>query len=269
MNTAELVHLVLHDGLGQAELGDAVHQHAAGGVEGLEDGHLIAQLGQIAGTGQAGRAGAYHRHADAVGLGLGGHGVHVLSVPVGHKALQPADGHRLALDGADAAGLALALLGADAAADAGQGVGVGDDVVGRLEVPLGHLGDELGYADVHGAASHAGLVLAVEAAGGLLHGHLLGVAQGDLLEVVVADVGILFRHGNLLQTHIRHCSRLPSFSDPSSHGPAGRGGRRGAPSPRPPGRGRRSCGSSARQNPPRGRRNRGRPRRQTSSCRPR
>ena len=97
-------------------------------------------------------------------------GVDVLTVPVGHKALQTADGHRLTLDSTDAAGLALALLGAHAAADAGQGVGVGDDLIGGLEVALGHLGDKLGDADIHRTAAHAGLMLTVEAAGSLLHG---------------------------------------------------------------------------------------------------
>ncbi len=172
----ELVHLVLHDGLGQAELGDAVHQHAAGGVEGLEDGDLVAVLGQIAGAGQAGGAGAHHRHLDAIGLGLLRHGVDVLPVPIGHKALQPTDGHRLALDGPDAPGLTLALLRADTTADAGQGVGVGDNIISGLEVALGHFGDKLGDADVDRAAAHAGLVLAVEAACRLFHSHLLGVA---------------------------------------------------------------------------------------------
>ena len=82
-----------HDGLGQTELGDAVDQHAAGGVEGLENGDLIAHLGQVAGAGQAGGAGADHGDLVAVGLGLLRHGVqHVLAVPVGHEALQTADG---------------------------------------------------------------------------------------------------------------------------------------------------------------------------------
>src|SRR5699024_5038331 len=121
---------------------------------------------------------------------------------------QAANGHRLALDGPDAAGLTLALLGTHTAADAGQGVGVGDDLIGSFEVALGHLGDELRDANIHRAAAHAGLVLAVEAAAGLLHGHLGSVAQRDLLEVMVAYIGVLLRHGDLLQTHIRHCISL-------------------------------------------------------------
>ncbi len=51
----QAVDLLLHDGLGQTELGDAVHQHAACHVQSLVNGDLIAQLGQVAGSGQAGR----------------------------------------------------------------------------------------------------------------------------------------------------------------------------------------------------------------------
>ena len=64
---SQLLDLVGDDGLGQTELGDAVDQHAAGGVQGLEDGDVIALLGQVAGAGEAGGAGAHHGHLDAVG----------------------------------------------------------------------------------------------------------------------------------------------------------------------------------------------------------
>ena len=44
----QVVDLLLHDGLGQTELGNAVDQHAAGQMQGLVNRHLIAQLRQIA-----------------------------------------------------------------------------------------------------------------------------------------------------------------------------------------------------------------------------
>ena len=53
---AQVVDLLLDDRLGQPELGNAVHQHAARPVEGLEDRHLVAQQDQVAGHGQARRA---------------------------------------------------------------------------------------------------------------------------------------------------------------------------------------------------------------------
>ena len=119
----------------------------------------------------------------------------VSHVPVGHKPLQPADGHGLALDAPHALGLALALLGADAAGDGGQAVGIGDDLVGALEVSLGHLGDEFRNAHIDRAALHAHGVGTVQAAGGLLLGLLFGKAQRDLVEIVDALLRGLFGHG--------------------------------------------------------------------------
>ena len=100
----EAVHFLLDDVLGQAELGDAVEQHAAGRVEGLEDRDVVAVLDELARGGQAGGAGADDRDLLAgrrrgVGLrsGPGAPG------PVGDEALEVADGDRAALLGADAA----------------------------------------------------------------------------------------------------------------------------------------------------------------------
>ena len=55
-------HLLGHDGLGQTELRDAVHQHAAHLVQRLEHGDVVPLPGQVAGAGQAGGAGAHHSH---------------------------------------------------------------------------------------------------------------------------------------------------------------------------------------------------------------
>ena len=130
----QLLDLVGHNGLGQTEFRNAVYQHATGSVQRLEDGNGVALLGQVAGAGQAGGAGAHH--GDLVRRwkrAFSGHGVHVLPVPVGHKPLQAADGHGFALDAPNALALALALLGADPAGQGGQGVGRGDDFIGGLE----------------------------------------------------------------------------------------------------------------------------------------
>ena len=53
------------------------------------------------------------------------------------------------------------------------------------------MADELGDVDADGAAGLAGLVLAVDAALGLVHSHLGGVAQSHFLKILVADVGVL------------------------------------------------------------------------------
>ena len=199
-----------HDRLGQTELGDAVHQNAAGLVEQLVHGDLIAHAGEIARAGQTGRAGADDRDAVTVGNGLLDFcvGVGVGGVPVGDEALQTADADALALDAADALALALMLLRADAAADGGQAVGGGDDLVGLFKLALGDLGDELGDTDVHRAAVDAGMLTAVEAALGLVNGDLLGVAESDLVKVLVAYQRLLLRNGVFGHTHISHVLHL-------------------------------------------------------------
>ncbi len=208
--SAQAVDLGLDDVLGQTELGDAVHEDAACHVQRLKDGDLVAQLGQVSGGGQAGGACTDDRHLVAVGGRRGDGGMYVFPVPVGHEALQAADAHRLTLDAADTLALALVFLGADAAADGGQGTGSGQYLIGSLKVALGHLCDETGDVDVHGAAGTAGMVLALEAALCLIDGHVGGVAQSNFLEVLVADVGLLAGHGALFGVHIGHVTRPPS-----------------------------------------------------------
>ena len=79
--------LVLHNGLGQTELGDTVHQHAACQMQSFVHGDLVAQLGQIAGGSQAAGAGTDDGHLMTVGFGNGGGGGVVLTVPVGNLSL--------------------------------------------------------------------------------------------------------------------------------------------------------------------------------------
>ena len=173
-------------------------------MEGLEHGDVIAHAGQLPGAGEAGGAGADDGHFMAV-LGGGGHvGDPLLGGPVGHEALHPADGHGLTLHAPDALALALVLLGAHPAGDGGQGVGVGQNLIGGGDVPLGHLGQKVGDGNAHRAAADAGGVLAVDAPLSLVHGLLQGVALGHLQEVVVAHLGVLLGHGGLIHLHISH-----------------------------------------------------------------
>ena len=208
----EAVDLLLDDGLGQTELGDAVHQHAACDVQGFVDRDLIAQLGEVACGGQTGRACADDGDLVAVGRRHDGGSVDIFTVPVGHEALQTANANGLVLDSAGTLALALALLRADAAADGGQGRGTIDDLIGGFEVTLGHMADELGDVDADGAAGLAGLILAVDAALSLVHGHLGGVAQSHFLKILVADVGVLGGHGTLFGVHIESHFTFPPES---------------------------------------------------------
>ena len=181
-------------------------------MQSLVNGHLVAQLGQVAGSGQAGRACTDDGHLVAVPLRNDRCGVHVLAVPIGHKALQAADAHGLVLDAAGALALALALLRADTAADGRQGRGAVDHLIGGLKVALGNMRDKLRNVDAHGAAGLARLVLATDAALGLVHSHLCGVAQSNFLEVFVADVGVLRGHGALFGVHIESHFTFPPES---------------------------------------------------------
>ena len=123
-------------------------------------------------------------------------------VPVGNKALETADADRLTLDAAGADALALSLLRTYTAADRRQRGREADDLVCAFKVALGNLGDKFGDMNVDGAAVHTGTVLAAEAALCLVDGGLLGIAERDLLKVLVADIGCLRRHRILLRAHI-------------------------------------------------------------------
>ena len=261
----QLFDFIGDDCLGQTELGNAVHQDAAGGVQGFKNRDGIALLGQVRGAGETGRTGAHHGNLDSIGRCFFGHSVNVLPIPVGHEPLQTADGHRLALHAPDAFGLALALLGADPAGQSGQGVGGGDDFISCLKVAFGNLGDELGNADIDRAALYALGLLAAQAAAGFLHGLLGGVAQGYLFKIPGADLGVLLRHRRFGQSHICHCCFLLLKSGPCPWPPCGRR----APWPLgPPGPGKRRSCSSARHSPPDARQSRGRPHRRIWSLRP-
>ena len=145
-------------------------------MQSLEHGHVIALPCQVAGAGQTSRAGTHDSHPMPIGDRLLRRGGSMGVMPVSHKALQTANTHRIALLAPDAVFLALALLGAYPAADGRQGGGIGDNLIGFLELPGGHLLDKLGNVDHHGTALHTRLVLAVQAALGFIQSLLLSVA---------------------------------------------------------------------------------------------
>ena len=147
----------------QAEVGDAVLQHAAGFLECLVDGDVAAGLRHVGRARHSGRAGADDADLEAVALDVRQVRPALRNGHVTDEALQPADRHRLqrVADGAHA--FALGLLRTDASAHRRQQVGVGDRVVRAVEILCGELHDEAGDVDPHRAAAHAGLVGAVEA----------------------------------------------------------------------------------------------------------
>ena len=209
--------LIGDNSLRQTELRNAVDQNAAGSVQRLKQGHRIALLGKQRRAGQAGRAGADDSDLDAVGLSLFRHGVDVLAIPVGDKALQTPDRDWLALVAADALGFALRLLRTDTAGKGGQRIGIGDDLIGLFEVALGDLMDKFGNMDIDRAALDTVRLLALQAALGLINGHLSGITQRDFLEILIADVRVLLRHRSLGSLHISHDDSLPLLDELFAH----------------------------------------------------
>ena len=196
----QAVDLALDDRLGQTELGDAVDQHAAAGEECLEDGDVKAVAGELAGAGDAGRAGADDGDLLAVlgsHLGRGGE-----LGAVAQEALELADGHGLGLLATDAPALALVLLRADAAADGGKHGVLADGIESAAEVLRADLLDKVGDVDVDGAALDTERLLAVEAALGLGQRHLLGEALVDGAEVAGALGSRLLVIGGAGRLHI-------------------------------------------------------------------
>jgi hypothetical protein len=94
----------------------------------------------------------------------------------------------------DAFDLALLLLRAHAAGGRGQGVVRPQDLRGCRKIAGGQFGEEFRYANRDGAAGHAGPVLALEAAFGLLDSGKLAEAQVHFLEVGSPGRGILLVH---------------------------------------------------------------------------
>ena len=206
---ADIVDFLLHKRFRQTELRDAVHQHAAGGMERFVDGHVPARARQIRRTGQTSRARTddcrflARRRCCFRGHRALGHGI------VRRKAFQTADADRFALDTADALAFALRFLRADAAANRREAVLQANRLVCFLELALLNMRDEVRNRHIHRAALDAGRILAMQAAVSFLHGDFAGIAQRDFLEIRRADVRLLLRHRMLLKTHVRHYRTPP------------------------------------------------------------
>jgi len=194
----DVLHLPLHDLLRQPELRNAVHEHPPGHVKGLEQRDPMAQPGEVGGGGKPGGPGPDDGHPPARGRGAFRHTHAMLPLPVRQEALQATDVDRVAPLAPDAVHLALLLLRAHPAAHRGEGVLGLDEGYPLLIPPLDDAVDELGDGHLHRAPLLALRALALEAAPGLRHRHLLRVPEGDLLEVLDPLLGVLARHGDVL-----------------------------------------------------------------------
>ena len=146
--------------LGQAVLGDAVAEHAAGLRVALEDGHVMAGDEQVVGCGHAGRAGTDDRHSLA-GLGLGLEWQRRLDAPLlRHQDNVPSVA--VAVSNCDrlvdlvAAAMVLARRWADPAQDRREGDGPLEDAGRLAELALGVGLEEARDVDVAGALVLAG-----------------------------------------------------------------------------------------------------------------
>ena len=93
------VDLARHDTLlGQAELRNAIDQHATHLVQSLENAHLVAQLSQVARASQARRSTTDDCYAMAVRLGTLLLLSTVFDLPIAHKAFEFTDRNRLTLN---------------------------------------------------------------------------------------------------------------------------------------------------------------------------
>ena len=191
---AQLLDLGVDDVVRQAEVGNAVLQHPARGVEGFVDDDFTPCLGHVRGARHSGRP-----RADDADLVAGRLDVRNVLPALGDRhvadeALEPSDGDRLQRVAHRAHAFALVLLRAHSAADRRQQVGVGDDVVSAVIVLLGDFLDEGRDVDADRAPAHAGFVGALHASLGFALRILQAIAAGDLLEVLCPDQWVLFGH---------------------------------------------------------------------------
>ena len=193
--------------LRQAELRDAVGQHAARLVQGLEDGHIVALLREVARAREAGRARADDGDFLRIGGALDRLDLFIRGeLTVSDEALKAANRDGLPALREDAVLLALVLLRADAAADGWQRIRLLDGRDGTVEVALLDLADEGRDVNRDRAALAALRDLAVQAALCLGHGRILIVAKGHFLKVMGTDFRVLYRHLVFLENQCHYLS---------------------------------------------------------------
>ncbi len=156
----DLAHLRFHHAARQAILGNAEVQHAPGDRGGLEDGDRVPHQGQVVRRREPHRSAADHGDLEWQLLDPFRAGrQRVLGfrpVALGKEPLQRAYGDGLVDLAAPARGLAR--VRADAAADAGHGVGIAGIPVRLLEASFGDQADVTPGIGVRRARHHAGKI---------------------------------------------------------------------------------------------------------------
>jgi len=208
----EVLDVLIDDLLRQTVLRYPVAEDATERVQRLEDRHRVAELREVAGRREAGRAGADDRDLLVTpDLARGGFApAAVRALPVGDETLKPADADRILMGGKHATRLALVLDRADAAADRGQQVTATDRGGGAREIPERDVAHEVADRHVDRTTLLAHGVLAGQAAARLGYGALHGIALGDLVPAPAALLRVQARHRGLARIHDGHGAYLPS-----------------------------------------------------------
>jgi hypothetical protein len=120
-------------------------------------------------------------------------------LPVRREPLQPPDRHCFVFSREGAELLALALLGADPAADRRQKVRFLDDRDRTRKIAFADRLDKAGDRHTDRTAGDAERLFALKAAACFKERLFRGIPQGDLLEVRSPDRGLLLGDGGLLR----------------------------------------------------------------------
>ena len=166
---------------------------------------VITHLAQVAGTGQAGRAGPDNRYTVAVGgRNFNRRFILFRIVNVRNITFKTPDCDTFSLFPADAFAFALFFLRADAAAHCGKRICGSENIISRIQIPFRYLCNKFRDADRYRAAGHTERIAAVQAAVCFGSGKFCCVSKGNFFKVTSTDLRILLWHRILLQAHISH-----------------------------------------------------------------
>ena len=184
--------------LGKTEFRNTVYQHTARLMERLKNGHIIAHLCQIAGTGKTCRTGADYSYLLSLFLSRTLRLNAVFSCPVGYETLQLTDRYRVTLDSANTFSLTLCFLRTHTSTDSRQRTGFADNLISSLNIALLYLLHKSGNIDCHRAALHALRIFTVDTSGSLCHCLLHVIAQTNLFKVCGTLLCVLLSHRHFI-----------------------------------------------------------------------
>ena len=150
----------------------------------FQNGYVMSFDNHIAGNGQPGRSRTDHCNLFSGGFGFGRQltGT-IVSFPVGCKAFQIANGHRITLFGKDAKAFTLNLLGTNPSANSGKTVFLPDMPDGPGKITVFNQLDKTRYVNFYRTARHAVGLFALQAPFGFQLGHFRCVTGGHFQKI--------------------------------------------------------------------------------------